>query len=142
MWFFNQSLIYFYLFVPNLEQISSNNTYLKVVKILFLFTKQERWLIFSALKKSCFLKSLLLVNFWIQRYLNFLNLWNISMLLNKSIIQRRYWVGVITSCQFFSSFYSCAVQNIKEKWTIVRYVGPHRASFSTGASFLLEFSWL
>ena len=31
-----------------------------------LFTKQELTLIFSSLKKSSFLKSMLLLNFWIQ----------------------------------------------------------------------------
>ena len=35
----------------------------------------------------CFLTSGLLLNFWIQWYLNFLNLWNISTMLNKCIIQ-------------------------------------------------------
>ena len=56
----------------------------------FLFTERERSLIFSSLKKSCLLKSVLLVNFLIRWYSYILNLLNISMMLNKSIIQR-YW---------------------------------------------------
>ena len=44
-------------------------------------------LFFPLLKKSCFLKSALLVNFWIRWYSNILNLWNILMMLNKSIIR-------------------------------------------------------
>ena len=41
-----------------------------------LFTKQEEWLIFSSLKKSCFLKSIL----WILWYSNILNLLNDDMI--------------------------------------------------------------
>ena len=67
-----------------------------------LFTKRECSLIFSSLKKSSFLKMMKLLNFpiqlifppsyWnqintIQWYLNILNLFGISMILNKWIIQ-------------------------------------------------------
>ena len=54
--------------------------------------------IFSALKKSSFFKSMLLLNFPIQWYLNILNLFNISMMLNKCIIQW-FWVDVTTKAQ-------------------------------------------
>ena len=63
-----------------------------------LFTKRERWLIFSSLKLSCFLKSALLLNFGIQWYLNFLNLWNILTMWNKCII-RWFSFDVTTSFQ-------------------------------------------
>ena len=52
-----------------------------------LFTKLERSLIFSGLKKSSFLKSMLLSNFLIQWSWNILNKNNISMMLNKCLIQ-------------------------------------------------------
>ena len=42
---------------------------------------------FSSLKNSSFFKSMILLNFPIQWYLNILNLFNISMILNKWIIQ-------------------------------------------------------
>ena len=51
-----------------------------------MFTKRERWLIFSLLKKSCFLRLTLLLKFWIQWYLNILNWLKILMMLNKCII--------------------------------------------------------
>ena len=63
-----------------------------------LVTKPERSLIFSSLKKSFFFKLLLLVNFLFQWFSYILNLLNILMILNKSIIQC-YWVNVITSSQ-------------------------------------------
>ena len=65
-----------------------------------LFTKRERSLIFSALKKSTFLKSMLLLNFLIRWSWNILNLFNISMMLNKCII-RWFWVNVITKAPNF-----------------------------------------
>ena len=55
-----------------------------------LFTKKERSLIFSSLKMSCFLKSMLLLKFAIWWCLNILNLFNILILLNKSIFR---WFG-------------------------------------------------
>ena len=64
---------------------------------------------FFSLKKSCFLKLVLLVNFWIQWYSNFLNLLNISMMLNKSkimFLSRRYYK--------LSNFYSWLC---KRNWT-------------------------
>ena len=71
-----------------------------------LFTKREQSLIFSSLKKSLFLESMLLVNFWIWWYLNFLNVLNILTMLNKSII-RCSSVGVTIFrtglCLFFMS---------------------------------------
>ena len=63
-----------------------------------LFTKRERWLIFSSLKKSCFLKSALLVNFWFWWYFNCLNLLNILTMSNKRTIWW-FWVNVTTSSQ-------------------------------------------
>ena len=60
-----------------------------------LFTERERSLIFSWLKKSSFLKSMLLLNFLIQWYWNILYLFNISMMLNNWIIQW-FWVDVTT----------------------------------------------
>ena len=50
-----------------------------------LFTKREHSLIFSWLKMSCFLKSMLLLKFMIWLCLNILNLYNILMLLNNCI---------------------------------------------------------
>ena len=64
----------------------------------FLLTKRELSLIFSSLKKFCFFKSVLLVNFLFWRYSYILNLLNILMILNKSII-RFSWVGVTISAQ-------------------------------------------
>ena len=49
---------------------------------------------------ACFLKSELLVNFWIQRYSNIFNLLNISMMLNKGIIWG-FWVCVTISSLIF-----------------------------------------
>ena len=68
-----------------------------------LFTKREHSLIFSSLKKSSFLKSMLLINFPIQWYLNILNLYNILMMLNKCII---WWFSfyVTTRSQWLDSF--------------------------------------
>ena len=63
-----------------------------------LFTKRERSLIFSGLKKSWFLKSMLLLNFLIQWSWNILYLFNISTMLNKWII-RWFWVDVTTKAQ-------------------------------------------
>ena len=51
-----------------------------------LFAKREHWLNFSAIKKSSFLKSMLLLNFLIRWSWNILNLFNILMMLNKCII--------------------------------------------------------
>ena len=45
---------------------------------------------------SCFLKSMLVVNFWIQWYSYFLNLFNIFMMLNKSVVWCSF-VGITTS---------------------------------------------
>ena len=60
-----------------------------------LFTKRERSLIFSGLKKSTFLKSMLLSNFLIWWSWNILNKNSISMMLNKCLIQW-FWVDVTT----------------------------------------------
>ena len=67
-----------------------------------LFTKREHSLIFPALKKSSFLKSMWLLNFLILWSWNILYLFNISMMLNKWIIQW-FWVDVTTKAQFFAS---------------------------------------
>ena len=45
----------------------------------------------SWFNKSCFLKSMLLIKFPIWWYLNFLNEWNISTMLNKCII---WWFSI------------------------------------------------
>ena len=58
-----------------------------------LFTKREHSLIFSGLKKSSFLKSMLLLNFPIRSSSNILNKNNILMMLNKCLIQW-FWVDV------------------------------------------------
>ena len=73
-----------------------------VIKKVFFYDKNEKTGLFnfSSLKKSCFIKSVLLVNFQNPWYSNILNLLNISMMSNKSII----WcslVGVTTSSQKF-----------------------------------------
>ena len=65
-----------------------------------LFTKRERSLIFSAIKKACFLKSMLLLKFLIRWCSNILNLFNISMMLNKFILQW-FWVNVTTRAQLY-----------------------------------------
>ena len=88
--------------------IKLHNTSSKTAQILSLnqlwetslFTKRERSLIFSSLKKSSFLKSMILLNFPIQWYLSILNLFNISMILNKWII---LWfsLDVTTRSQLF-----------------------------------------
>ena len=54
--------------------------------LAYLFTKQERSLIFFSLKKSSFFKSMILLNFPIRWSSNILNLFNIFMILNKLII--------------------------------------------------------
>ena len=107
----------------NIKSKSSNNTYLNIVKILYLiffhykhqqiqkftkastrkkglfkwgktlFTKRERSLIFSGLEKSTFLKSMLVLNFLIRWSWNILNKNNILMVLNKCLI-RWFWVNV------------------------------------------------
>ena len=66
-------------------------------------TKRELSLIFSALKKSIFLKSMCLQNFPIRWYLNILNLFNISMMLNKCIIQW-FWVECYSSRWYYIEF--------------------------------------
>ena len=78
-----------------------------------LFTKQEHSLIFSALKKSSFLKSMLLLNFLIRWSWNILNLFNISMMLNKWII-KWFWVDVTTKAQSVLSR-SIKIKNKKVK---------------------------
>ena len=65
-----------------------------------LFTKRERSLIFSGLRKYTFLKSMLLSNFLIRWSWNILNTNNVSMMLNKCLIQR-FWVDVTTKPPFF-----------------------------------------
>ena len=67
---------------------------------MFLFTKQEHSLIFSALKKSSFLKPMLLLIFLIQWSWNLLNLFNYLMMLNKILIQW-FWVDVTTKACLF-----------------------------------------
>ena len=69
-----------------------------------LFTKQEHSLIFSGLKKSTFLKSMLLSNFLIRWSWNILNKNNISMMLNKCLM-RWFWVDVTTKPRFSGSNY-------------------------------------
>ena len=78
------------LFIPHLKSPVSYKLKVLLNQLceMSLFTKREHWLIFSALKKSRFLKSSFLLNFWIQWYLNILNFFNILMMLNKSIIWR------------------------------------------------------
>ena len=53
----------------------------------YLFIKRERLIIFSALEKTGFLNLMLLLKFWIWWCSNILNLFNISMILNKCIIR-------------------------------------------------------
>ena len=47
-------------------KITMNSFLLNQLCKTSLFTKREQWLIFSSLKKSCFLNSALLVNFQIE----------------------------------------------------------------------------
>ena len=61
-------------------------------------TKWEPSLMFFGLKKSSFLKSMLLLNFLIQWSWNILYLFNILTMLNKWII-RWFWVNVTTKAQ-------------------------------------------
>ena len=75
-----------------------------------LFTKCEWWLIFSSLKMSCFLKLMLLLNFWSQLYFNFLNLWNISTMLKNVffdyfhlMLQQALFTFSTTSSKTFNS---------------------------------------
>ena len=71
-----------------------------------LFTKREGSLIFSGLKKSSFLKSLLLPNFLIWWSWNILYLFNILMMLNKWII-RWFWVDVTSKAwNLYGRFYT------------------------------------
>ena len=51
--------------------------------VWFRTTVQEGWLIFSWLKKSCFLKWTLLLKFWMRWHSNIFNLLNIWIMLNK-----------------------------------------------------------
>ena len=65
---------------------SNKNCYLKFLQM----KEKEEFLSginFSALEKSSFLKSMILINFPVRWYLNFLNLYNISMMLNKCTIR-------------------------------------------------------
>ena len=76
------------LFIPHLKSpvLYKLQVLLNQLCKMSLFTKREQWLIFSSLKKFCFLKSAFLLNFWIPWYSNTLNFRNITMILNKSII--------------------------------------------------------
>ena len=69
---------------PVFQKVFTNNTFYCMTS---LFTKRERSLIFSALQKTYFLKSMFLLNFSIKWYSNIFNLLNILMMLNKFIIQ-------------------------------------------------------
>ena len=62
------------------------NMYLGHTESKHLFTKRERSLIFSALKKSSFLKSMLLPNFAFDVMLILFIYLNILMMLNKILI--------------------------------------------------------
>ena len=79
-----------------------------------LFTKREHSLFFSWLKKSSFLKLMLLLNFMIRWSWNILYLFNISMMLNKWII-RWFWVNVTTKAQpiCLSKYTTTTSSNIK-----------------------------
>ena len=80
----------------NIDSKSLNNFYSFFFNSpceMSLFSKRERSLIFSGLKKSSFLKSMLLLNFPIRSSSNILNKNNISMMLNKCLI-RWFWFNV------------------------------------------------
>ena len=66
------------------------------------FTKQERSLIFSSIKKSSFLKSMIIINFPIRWSTKIFNLFNISMMLNKLIIR---WFSIDVTAKSQLSVY-------------------------------------
>ena len=96
----------------NIKWKSLNNIFLNTIEILLLLLlythsavwKQTIWeqnksmetthrINFSALKKTCFLKSMLLLKILIQWHSNIFNILNIWMMLNKCIIQW-FWLNV------------------------------------------------
>ena len=85
----------------------------------YLFTKRERSLIFSSLKKSSFFKSMIFLNFQIRWFSNILNLFNILMILNKDYlmisIQRYYLVSF--KWVLFDDFHSMLLQNLRNTKT-------------------------
>ena len=60
-------------------------------KTVLVLESMQRSLIFASLKKSSFFKSMSLINFPIQWYLNILIFFYISMIINKYIFQ---WVSI------------------------------------------------
>ena len=77
------------LFIPHLTSpgLYKFQFLLNQLCMTYLFTKRESSLIFSALKQTCFLKSMLSLNFPIQWYSNIFNLLNILMILIKCILR-------------------------------------------------------
>ena len=93
-----------------------------------LFTKRERSLIFSWLKMTCFLKSILLLKFPVYWCLNILNLFNISMLLNKCIFLW-FWFKVTTKAcilyqHFFKSFFWSGGRGVLSICDVIFTGGP------------------
>ena len=85
---FHTNTIYLILFITHFKNtvFTITNFIESTLQDVFVY-KAERSLIFSSIKKSSFLKSMILINFLIQRYLNILNLFNISMIFIKWIIR-------------------------------------------------------
>ena len=75
-----------------------------------LFKKREHSLIFSALKKSCFLKSMLLLNFPIRWYLNTLNMFEYFYDVIKNIDSM-----ILIRCYYLVSYNSCTKINDPRK---------------------------
>ena len=77
--------------------------FLSSVRLVWIVNQEkEIKSLFSRLKKSSFLKLMLLLNFLIRWYLNILNLFNISLMLNKCI---NLWFSIDVTSRFLKDSY-------------------------------------